>query len=204
MAKTIGVSAKKATHKPVGKKKHTPTLHHKVLKAAGPKRTITFELQLSTNFTGGGMTPVQCIGLAPINCLYVITNSGSPTSAYVGVAQNAVHRFAPRLEALRECGIGPGEVAKTRVMIFKVRLNGTLKNIGQYGDVGATDVEHLLIRSFMNCGGWNVRNIQKTTPFMTVAIAGSLRVEWNSNGCPWYGPVALKDAHLDLAGGGVL
>jgi hypothetical protein len=97
--------------------------------------------------------------------LYVIHNATTNRPVYVGTANNVQNRFGCRLEASRELGFGNDELTPITVMVVQILVGGVASTPGDSGISSNIDVEALLIRTYLQHLQWNVRNIQKVTPF---------------------------------------
>jgi hypothetical protein len=97
--------------------------------------------------------------------LYVIHNPATNRPIYVGTAANLQDRFDPRLRAMREMGFSQVELNNILVMEVQIQVDGVNRTPGDNGVAGGVDVEHLLIRTYIQNIGVNVRNIQKTAEF---------------------------------------
>ncbi len=97
--------------------------------------------------------------------LYVIYNGSTNRPVYVGTASNVQNRFAGRLEVCRELGFSDDQLGPISVMVVQILVNGAPATPGDIGISAGIDVEALLIRTYLMHLQWNVRNIQKVTPF---------------------------------------
>ncbi|MGH1384418.1 hypothetical protein [Kordia sp.] len=97
--------------------------------------------------------------------LYVIHNPATNRPVYVGTSANLRDRFILRLEIIREMGFSQVELNNIIVMEVQIQIDGVNRTPGEDGVAGGIDVEHLLIRTYIQNIGLNVRNIQKTAVF---------------------------------------
>jgi hypothetical protein len=113
--------------------------------------------------------------------LYVIYSNHAPNGQqyYIGPTDNLYMRFQPRFAVCHDLGLAPGDLTHIRVYTIEVWIcfQGQAQerpNIGPSNEgrvlwrSGMIDVEHLLIRTFMQGFGCQLRNAQKTDPFQHV------------------------------------
>ena len=118
--------------------------------------------------------------------LYVIHNTHLPTQYYIGSTGNLHDRFQPRLAACNEVGLTQNDLTHIHVYTIEIwcRLDGQgpeqpSQGPGNEGRVVwrslLIDVEHILIRTFLQGFGCQLRNTGKTGPYQhVVAIQGPL------------------------------
>jgi len=108
--------------------------------------------------------------------LYVIYNNSTNRPYYIGTAVSLKNRFSPRLEVIREMGFDQNCLDEILIFEIQIEVDGKFRTPGDDGIAGGIDVEHLLIRTYINSLNENVRNIQKVTPFIN--NTGTL-LSWN-------------------------
>lgn len=127
------------------------------------------------NFNGGYVSYYPAI---PQDArLYVIYNDSTDRHVYVGTATNVQNRFNPRIEALREFGFSEDQLKKIFIMIVQIKIDGYNKppdNYGKAGDNPEIDVEHLLVRTYVEKLNVNARNIDKASKKFKNETGGKL------------------------------
>lgn len=100
-----------------------------------------------------------------VSALYVILNLSSDRYTYIGTAGSMKERFKPRASAMREMGFDQDQVGPIKIYQVKPYIHGAFANPGDGGVCDNIDLEHLLIRIYLEKIKWNVRNVVKTARF---------------------------------------
>lgn len=138
--------------------------------------TITYRLASKHTLTINAGDVRTTPALPTSSRIYVVQNLTTAYKYYIGTAANVRDRFTERLIACRVWGFDQGEADAITIWVFQIVTKVGARGAEVYATPGNTgvsttaagdvDVEWLLVRTFTEELGKNVRNVTKTGPFL--------------------------------------
>jgi hypothetical protein len=125
---------------------------------------FNYEKAHTVGYDGGYVTVKPA--LTTSKRLYVIHNETTNNKVYVGTATDVQDRFKGRIDVCRELGFSPEQMDPISFFVVQIKIDDTPAPPDQYGHSLGIDVEHLLVRTYMQKIGWSVRNVVKTSTFL--------------------------------------
>ncbi|NET42134.1 hypothetical protein [Okeania sp. SIO2B3] len=121
---------------------------------------ILFTIDQSSIFAGNqdGMINLQPT-LNNHGRLYVIWSANHPRPVYVGKSRHVQNRFNGRVQALNHVGVTDQSLENNFVFTIRITINGHYSQVGDDGLAGGINVEHLLIRIYINYYQFLLRNV---------------------------------------------
>ena len=123
---------------------------------------ITFIIDSQSNFQANqnGMV-IIAPALTTQGRLYVVWSNVHQRPAYIGTSANVQQRFDVRLGAVNNLGVPPEALQDNFVFTVRININGNSYTPDDQGIANGVDVEHLLIRVYINHYGIALRNTTK-------------------------------------------
>lgn|GEM_PF-3415869 len=123
---------------------------------------IIFTIDSQSNFQANqnGMVTIAP-ALAAQGRLYVVWSNIHQRPAYIGTSADVQQRFNMRLGAINNLGVLPAALQDNFVFTVRVNINGNNHVPNDQGVANGIDVEHLLIRVYINHYQIALRNTTK-------------------------------------------
>jgi len=104
------------------------------------------------------------------NRLYIIYNQSTARPLYIGIAKNLQNRFKGRLQTMREMGFNQTQLDSIYIIEVQLKLNTKARTPNYIYERKGLDVEHLLIRTYVELLRIGVRNTEKISNFRNLLL----------------------------------